>query len=178
MSEIVNDPHAARFAAKLQPPRNPRKTLQCIINLALWHVVKARCHCCHRRIPHVEFADQRNFEHVFAEPEPRRFRRVNDVPDPLCAIFREADLDHLRQAISGDFHAIRIVAVQQHHAILRNNVEQATEAELDLVEILEDVRVVELNIINDHQLRQVMDKLRAFVEKCSVVFVAFDHEIF
>jgi hypothetical protein len=145
MSEIVNDPHAARFAAKLQPPRNPAKLFNALSILLFGSIVKARCHCCHRRIPHVEFADQRNFEHVFAEPEPRRFRRVNDVPDPLCAIFRKPT----RVICAGNLWRLprnsdrRRSATPCHSAGIMLS---KRRAELDLVRILEDVRVVELNI--------------------------------
>ena len=76
----------------------------------------------------------------------------------MGAIFRETDLDHLSQAISGDFHAIVIVAIQEHHAILRNDIEQTAEAELDFVEIAKDVRVIKLDVVHDDQFRQVMNK--------------------
>ena len=38
--------------------------------------------------------------------------------------------------------------------------------------------VIELDVIHDHDLRQVMNELSAFVEKGGVVLVAFEHKIF
>ena len=50
--------------------------------------------------------------------------------------------------------------------------------ELDRVEIGENIGVIELDVVHDEQLGQVMNELRAFIEKRGVVFVALDHEIF
>src|ERR1700709_597161 len=50
------------------------------------------------------------------------------------------------------------------------------EAGLDLIEVAKNIRVIELDIIHDYQLRQVMNELRPLVEKRGVVFVAFDHK--
>jgi hypothetical protein len=77
----------------------------------------------------------------------------------LRAVFRETDLDHLRQAIFGDLNGIGIVAVDDDHSVLRNDIEQASKAELDFIEIVEDIRVIELNVVHDHELRQVMNEL-------------------
>src|ERR1043165_2172485 len=51
-----------------------------------------------------------------------------------------------------------------------------TEALLDRGEVRKDVRVIELEVVDDRDLRQVVDELAALVEKCSVVFVALDDE--
>src|SRR5213079_2403406 len=147
VAEIVNHLHAPRFAAKLQPPRNPLKTLECSVDFRLRHIVKSRRHRRHRRIVDIEFANEGNFESVFRELELGTLSRVSDVTDSLGTILREADLDYLRQAIFGDFHTIGIVAIQEHHSILRNDIEKSPETELDFVEILKDVRVIELDVV-------------------------------
>ena len=59
----------------------------------------------------------------------------------------------MSQTIFRDFDAVVIVAVDQDHPILRNDVEQSAKAELDLVEIPEDIGVIELDVVYDHQLR-------------------------
>ena len=71
-----------------------------------------------------------------------------------------------------------IVAIQQDHSVLRNNVEQTPETQFDLIEIVEDVGVIELDVVYNHQFRQVVNELRALVEEGGVVFVAFNHKIF
>src|SRR5438093_11149346 len=93
VAEVVNHRHAPRFATKLQPPRNPGKTLECSVDFRLWHIIKPRRHRRHRSIVDIEVANERNFECVFAELEPGAVSRVNDIADSLGAIFREADLD-------------------------------------------------------------------------------------
>ena len=77
----------------------------------------------------------------------------------MRAVFRETDLDYLRQAIFGDLNGIRIIAVHDDHAALRNDIQQAPKAELDLIEIVEDIRVIELDVVHDHEFRQVMNEL-------------------
>jgi hypothetical protein len=39
------------------------------------------------------------------------------------------------------------------------------KAQLDFIEVLEDIRVIKLDVVYDQQLRQVMNKFRALVEK-------------
>src|SRR4030095_2073532 len=102
-----------------------------------------------RRVAHIEFADQRNLEDILAELESCASNRVGDVSNSLGAILREADFNHRRQAISCDFHAIRIVAIEQHHAILRNNIKQSPKTELDFTQVVEDVGVIEFDVIYD-----------------------------
>src|SRR6266478_9522475 len=123
VAEVVNHLHAPCFATKLQPPRNPSKTLECTLDFRRWHIVKPRRHRCHRSIVDIESANERNFKSVLSELEPGTFSRVNDIADSLGAILREADLDHLCQAIFGHFNTIGIVTIQEHHSILRNDIE-------------------------------------------------------
>src|ERR1051326_1640659 len=178
MSKVVDHFYATRFAANLLPTRDPLKTLQRIVDLRFGNVVKSRRGDGHRRVAHIEFADEGNFEDVITEFESRTVGRITDVANSLRAIFGEPDLDHLRAAISRDFDTVVVVAVDQDHSVFRHDVEQALKTELDLVDVAKDVGVIELDIVHDHQFGQVMNELRALVEKRSVVFVAFDHEIF
>ena len=75
----------------------------------------------------------------------------------------------------GDFEAVGVIAVDEGHAVARDDVEQAAEGEFDLVERVVDVRVVELDVVDDDALGQVVEELRALVEEGGVVFVAFEH---
>ena len=96
----------------------------------------------------------------------------------LSAIGRKADLHDGCKAVLRDFDAVRIVAVQQDHPILRHNVQQSSKAQFDLVEIVKNIRVIELDIIYDQQFRQVMNELRTLVEKRRVIFVTLDYKKF
>src|SRR5206468_11458366 len=178
VAKIVNHLYAPHFASNFQSPRNTGKTLQRAVDFGGRHVIKARSHHSHRSIVDIEFADQRNFESFFSKLEPRARGRISDVPDSLRAIFGEADLDHLRQAILCDLDAIWIIAIQKHHSILRNDVEQTPKAELDFIEILEDVRMIKLDVVYDQQFRQIMNEFGTLVERRSVVLVALNREGF
>src|SRR4029077_1219554 len=83
MAKVVNHLYPPRFAAELQPPRNPGKTLERAVDFRLWHIVKPCCHRCHRCIVDIEFAKERNFESVFPERELGAFSRVCDVTNSL-----------------------------------------------------------------------------------------------
>src|SRR5437762_12913867 len=103
--------------------RNPPTTLGSSVDSRLRYIIKSRRQRRNRSIVDIEFANEGNFESVFPELEPGTLSRVSDVTDSLGTILREADLDYLRQAIFGDFHTIGIVAIQEHHSILRNDIE-------------------------------------------------------
>src|SRR5207302_1813106 len=75
-------------------------------------------------------------------------------------------------------HGVPVVAIQNDHAVLRNDVKQPPKAELDFFEIVEDVRMIKLDVVYDHQFRQVMNEFRALIEESRVVLVAFDDKKF
>ncbi len=93
------------------------------------------------------------------------------------AFGEKTDLHELRAAMLGDVDAVLVVAVDQHHAILRHDVEQAAEAQLDGVEIGKDIGVVELDVVHHDEFRQVVEELRALVEERGVVFVALENDM-
>ena len=43
--------------------------------------------------------------------------------------------------------------------------------------IVENVRMIELDVVDHEELRQVVDELGAFVKKGTVIFVTFDYEM-
>jgi len=84
----------------------------------------------------------------------------------------------LGKTIFGNLHAVWIIAIQQHHAVLRYDVEQTAEAQFDLREIVKDVGMIELDVVHDQQFGQVVNEFRALVEERAVVFVTLNDEIF
>src|SRR6202035_140644 len=104
-----------------------------IVDLRFRNVVKSRSGRRHRRVADVKLADQRNFVIVLAEFKARSVRGISHVADSLRAIFGKTDLDHLRETIFGDFDAIVVVAVNEHHSVWRTDVEQPPKTELNLV---------------------------------------------
>ena len=181
MPEIVDHFYAARFAAHFLPPRDALKTLERLADLLERNAVETRRGNRHGGVAHVELAHERQLEFIVAQRKSGTIRRVGHVRNFPRAIWRHPhflDLRHQGLHLPRDVDAIRVVAVQQDHPVLRHDVEQPPEAKLDLIEVVEDIRVIELDVVHDQQFRQVMDELRALIEKGGVVFVAFDHEIF
>src|ERR1043165_10225983 len=88
MTEVVNHLHASRFTTKLQPPRDPGKTLECSVDFRLRHIIKPRRRRCHRSMVDIEFANERDFESLFAQFEPGASSRVGDVLNPLGALLQ------------------------------------------------------------------------------------------
>ena len=46
----------------------------------------------------------------------------------------------------------------------------------DRLQVLKNIRVIEFEVVDDRNLRQVMNKLAALVKKRGVVFIALDDE--
>ena len=69
MGEIVDHFYATHFTAHFLPPGDSGKTLERIGDLCFRHVVKSRCRRRHRRVTHIKFADERNFEGFLAKFE-------------------------------------------------------------------------------------------------------------
>src|SRR4029077_19276813 len=143
----------------------PGKSLKRAVDFGLRHIVKPRRHRRHRSVVHIKFAYERNLEHLISKLESGTFSRRGDITDSLRAILRETNLNHLCKAILCHLDAIGIVAIHQHHAVSRNDIEQTPKAELDFIEVVEDIRVIKLDVVYDQQLRQVMNKFRALIEK-------------
>ena len=71
---------------------------------------------------------------------------------------------------------IRVVAVAEQQAVARNQPDEMRERFFDRVQIFKNVRVIEFEVVDDGDFRQVMDELAPLVEKRRVVFVALDDE--
>ena len=95
----------------------------------------------------------------------------------IGGILGKTDLENRRRAGLGHIETVRIVGVEENQALAGNDVEQAAEAQLNRVQIFVYVSVIELDIVHDDQLGQVVNELRALVEKRRVVFVALDDEM-
>ena len=165
MTEIVDHLHPPGLPAEFLPPGDPGKSLKGVVDFCLRHIVKPRCHRSHRSVVHIKFAYERNLERLISKLKSGTFSRGGNITDSLRAILRETHFNHLCKTISCDLNAISIVAIHQHHAVARNDVEQTPKAELDLIEVVEDIRVIKLDVVYDQQLRQVMNKFRTLVEK-------------
>jgi hypothetical protein len=91
--------------------------------------------------------------------------------------FLKTDAEHLGSGVCHDIQAIPVVRINEDKSSARHDIDQPPKAKLDFFKIGKDVSVVELNVIDNHCFREVMEKLRAFIEERGVVFITFNHEI-
>src|SRR5437868_5409882 len=127
---------------------------------------------------HIEFSNQRHLEFLLTQGEARSVRRIGSIANLLGTIRRKTDFQNLGETIASDLYTARVIAIQEDHSILGHDIKQPPETEFDLVEVPEDIRMVEFDIIYDHQLRQIMNKLGTLIEEGRIVFVPFDNDIF
>src|SRR3984957_20624110 len=71
---------------------------------------------------------------------------------------------------------VGIITVSQQLAIAWDQIDKPFEGCLDRGQILEDIRVIEFEVVDDDYFRKVMDKFAPLVEKGGVVFVPLDDE--
>src|SRR5437763_3222736 len=95
------------------------------------------------------------------------------VTGPKCLQLREQLLTKRRDDLA---HG-RTVPTDNQLSIAGDEVHQTPKRQLYRIEILVDICVIEFDVIDDRDLRQVMHELRAFVEVSRVVFVTFNDEV-
>ena len=66
--------------------------------------------------------------------------------------------------------------IGENQAIPGHGAHEMMELGFDGIEIGENIRMIEFDVVDDQRARTVVDELRALVEKCGVVFVGLDHE--
>ena len=108
----------------------------------------------------------------------RRRRAETQIEGVNGIIFAEAEFLHRTMCDIQQRREVCLVAVGQQQAVSRNEPDEMRKCFFNRVEIFKNVRVVEFQIVDDADFRQVMDELAALVEKRRVVFVALDDEPF
>src|SRR5207237_3502558 len=71
----------------------------------------------------------------------------------------------------------RTVPTDNQLSIAGDEIHQTTKRQLYGIEVLVNVCMIEFDVVDDRDFRQVMHELRAFVEVSRVVLVAFDDEV-
>ena len=114
------------------------------------------------------------------------FACAADESERRClAVLGEVANAHVVSVPDTDFYAARprgwfeardvfVVAVFDNRAVGVDNAAHVGECALYVVEVAEDVGVVELDVVDCQNVRAVVQKLAALVEKRGVVFVALD----
>src|SRR5205814_9278230 len=73
---------------------------------------------------------------------------------------------------------VSIIAICKEQSVAWNEPDKMFERGFDGFEVFENVRVIEFEIVDDGDFRQVMNEFAALIKKRGVVFVAFDDEPF
>ena len=72
---------------------------------------------------------------------------------------------------------VRAVCAEQQESVLRHQVRQPAKRQQYRIEIGVDIRVIELDVPDDRDVREVLEELGRPVEERAVVFVTLDHEV-
>ena len=128
-------------------------------------------------------AEQRQLERAERRPgspdvERRRCRRdrFEIVRLPVGAV-RSPNVSTRQRARFCERQRIGVVGAEEQQAAARHEVDETPERQRIGVEIGVDVGVIELDVVDDGDVRQVLQELRGLVEERAVVFVAFDDEV-
>src|SRR5947199_8194923 len=126
-----------------------------------------------KRVAHVQFADEVEVKLEAGNFKLRCRRRQLWIQPMHGVVLAEAEafdrtMRHVEQR-----RKVQVVAIGQQQAVARNQPDEVLERRLDGGQVLENVGVVELQVVDDRDLRQVMNKLAPLVEKRGSVFVPF-----
>ena len=109
--------------------------------------------------------------------EPRRrASRLEIVRLPIQALGCAEGLDS-RLGGAGQPARPLAVSAKQQQAAPRHEVHEAAKRQRHRLDVGIDVGVIELNVVDDRDVRQVLEELGGLVEERAVVFVAFDDEV-
>ena len=95
---------------------------------------------------------------------------------PVGAVAQAERLDPALRALA-ERQRLGVVGAEQQQAAPRNQVHEPLKRQADRREVGIDVRVIELDVVDDGDVRQVLQELGGLVEEGAVVLVAFDHEL-
>ena len=72
---------------------------------------------------------------------------------------------------------MRTIVTDQKQTVARHQVHEPSEREQHGIEIGVNIGVIELDVVDDGDVWQILQKFRTLVEKGAVVLVAFDDEV-
>ena len=181
--EVVVHRHAVRHADDLEPPLDAGKGAQSLGNPRRADADFRRHRDRRGRIAHVVGADQRQLEHAERHPaaphvEPgRRAGRLQIVGLPVhvvgrCRTSRRATR-HCRPGPARPGCRRRSAAARLRGTRLTSRRNASVTASKSAI----DVRVIELDVVDDGDVGQVLQELRGLVEEGAVVLVALDDEV-
>src|SRR5882724_3705722 len=186
MCEVVENGDAVHFAAHFATATHALKSRERIDNHLALNSPGICGYYNREAVADIEVANQRTLKlsplGAFAKyiKVGHPFGILNVARPPLCLIaspesfqLREKLLPKGRDDIA---HRCTVPTNDQLSGA-RHQIHQTTKREFHGVEIFVDVGVIEFDVVDDRDLRQVVHELRTFIEVSGVVFVAFDDEV-
>ena len=178
MSEIVIHGDAVGFAAQLQTTAGVDKAAQRVRGIRRQYPDVTRRGNGHQAVMHIMFADQRplHLADLFAVKQhfPLRGVGVQLLRLPVALLAHQlllAPAAHRHHLLQVD-----VVLRQDNFAFARHDAHQMVELLLNRLQVVKDIRVVELKVVEDQRPRAVVNKFGALVEEGAVVFIRFNDE--
>lgn len=127
-------------------------------------------------VANVEFAHQVEVKFKAGDFKLAGGRTATDIePVDAIVISQPETLDRTMIDVK-QRREIGVIAIGQELASARHQVDKTLESGLDGGEVVKNVGVIELQIIDNDNFRKVMQEFAAFIEKSSVIFVAFENK--
>ena len=109
-----------------------------------------------------------------AQIEAGTLQPINETGELQVVFHPHADAEDASPWRREQVGEISVVPVDQNHAGPGHDPQQVPEAALYILQITKNIGMVELQIVQRHDLRAIVDKLAALVEKGRVILVALD----
>ena len=133
-------------------------------------------------VPHVVLPQQRRLERADVRPPALQLEARDPVGDlqivaPPVGPFRQPECFDRRDCRRAERRSVRTVAAEQQEPVPGHQVGQPAERQAHGIQIGVDVRVVELDVVDERDVGQILQELRGLVEEGAVVLVALDDEL-
>jgi len=178
VAEIVEDGDAAGDAADFHAAFDAFESVKGGLDLMVLEAAMFGASNDGEGVANVEFANEVDVEFETRDFEFGGCGSVTHVEGSNGIGFTEAESFDRTMGDVEQRGEIGVVAVGEKQAIARDEADEMFERGLDGIDILEDIRVVKFEIVDDGDFGKVMNEFAALVEKSGVVFVAFDDEPF
>src|SRR5438477_47051 len=178
MAEIIDDGDPAADPANLHSTFNALEGVKRRLNLRIFQTAMFGAGNDGQGVAHIEFAEKVEPKFEAGNFELRRGGSQVHIERAHRIGFAKAKTLHRTMRDVQQRSNIWIVAVGQQETIAGNQVDQALKGSLDRGQIFENVGMIKFQIVDDGNLRQVMDELAALIEKGGIVFVPFNDKPF
>ena len=116
---------------------------------------------------------------MLSAPKQRKLntaRSLRKVLNTQIIVLPGSNSHDLRPAQRPQGVDINIISIQDDVTSARDDAREVQKCPLYVCQITKNIRMVELEIVNDRDMWSVVDKFAPLVEKRAVVFIALDHK--